>query len=131
NFFLVFSPGALDGMPASWITGVYIPPDSAHLLVDFLRRFPSVTVFDLAALLDQIRALMDQASRAVEFVFLFTLAAGVAVLLAAVQASRRERRFESALLRALGGARRLILAGVLAEFVLLGLLAGTLGAAGA
>lgn len=131
NFFLLFSPGALDNMPASWITGVYIPADHAPLLVDFLHQFPSVTVFDLDALLGQIRTLMDQASRAVEFVFLFTLAAGVAVLLAAVQASRRERRFESALLRALGGARRLILAGVLAEFTLLGLLAGTLGAAGA
>lgn len=131
NFFLVFSPGALDGLPATWITSAYVPPERGALLVQFLREFPSVTVFDLEAILNQIRTLMDQASRAVEFVFGFTLAAGVAVLLAAVQATRRERRFESALLRALGGSRRLVFTGVLAEFLLLGLLAGTLAAAGA
>lgn len=131
NFFLVFSPGALDELPASWITSAYLPPERASLLVDFLARFPSITVFDLDALLNQVRNMMTQAARAVEFVFAFTLAAGVAVLLAAIQASRRERRFESALLRALGGSRRLVLSGVLAEFLLLGLLAGVLGAAGA
>lgn len=131
NFFLVFSPGALNNFPASWITSAYIPPERSPLLADFVEQFPSVTVFNVGAILQQIRTIMDQATTAIEFVFLFSLAAGVVVLLAAVQASRRERRFESALLRAMGASRGLVLAGLAAEFGLLGLLSGTLAGAGA
>src|SRR5262249_58671819 len=68
---------------------------------------------------------------AVESVFIFTLFAGLTVLLAAVQSSRDERRFESAMLRTLGASRGTVLQGVLAEFTTLGLLSGLLAAAGA
>jgi putative ABC transport system permease protein len=85
----------------------------------------------MEALLGQVRAIMDNASLAVQYVFLFTLLAGLTVLLAAVQSTRDERRYESALLRTLGASRRLILAGVGAEFFALGLLAGLLAAIGA
>jgi len=74
---------------------------------------------------------MDRASLAVQCVFGFTLLAGVIVLLAAVQATRDERRYESALLRTFGARRRVVLTGVIAEFVTLGLLAGLLAALGA
>jgi putative ABC transport system permease protein len=67
----------------------------------------------------------------VQYVFLFTLAAGVMVLLAAIQATRDERMFESAVLRTLGARRSIVLQGVAAEFAALGLLAGTLAAVGA
>ncbi len=68
---------------------------------------------------------------AVQSVFIFTLFAGLTVLLAAVQSSRDERRFESAMLRTLGASRGTVLQGVLAEFTTLGLLSGLLAAAGA
>ena len=74
---------------------------------------------------------MDKASLAVQYVFGFTLLAGVTVLLAAIQATRDERRYESAMLRTLGASRRVVLQGVAAEFTTLGLLAGTLAAVGA
>ena len=74
---------------------------------------------------------MDRAALAVQYVFLFTLAAGVMVLLAAIQATRDERMFESAVLRTLGARRSVVLQGVAAEFTALGLLAGTLAAVGA
>jgi putative ABC transport system permease protein len=74
---------------------------------------------------------MDKASIAVQYVFAFTLLAGLVVLLAAVQATRDERRYESALLRTMGASRRVVLAGVAAEFVAIGLLAGLLASAGA
>ena len=74
---------------------------------------------------------MDKASLAVQYVFGFTLLAGVTVLLAAIQATRDERRYESAMLRTLGASRRVVLQGVAAEFTTLGLLAGTLAAIGA
>ena len=70
-----------------------------------MRQFPTVSVFDVDAILKQIRDIMDRASLAVQYVFLFTLAAGVVVLLAAVQATRDERRYESAMLRTLGASR--------------------------
>jgi putative ABC transport system permease protein len=67
----------------------------------------------------------------VQSVFIFTLLAGVVVLLAAVQATRDERRYESAMLRTLGARRSTVMAGVLIEFAAIGLLAGVLAAAAA
>jgi putative ABC transport system permease protein len=90
-----------------------------------------VSVIDIDAVLDQVRTAMSRAALAVQYVFLFTLAAGLMVLLAAIQATRDERLFESAVLRTLGAKRSVVLQGVAAEFTALGLLAGTLGAVGA
>lgn len=126
NFFIVFSPGALEQAPATWITSIHLPPERASALIELTRRFPSVTVIDTDVILQQVRDVIDRASRTVEFVFLFTLGAGLLVLLAAVQASRDERRFESAVLRTLGAKRRTVLVGVATEFIALGLLAGLL-----
>ena len=99
---------------------------NAQVMLELARRFPSVTVVDLESLLDQIRGVMDRAALAIEYVFAFTLLAGIVVLLAAVQATREERRFEVALLRALGANRRRIFTALIVEFVSLGLLAGLL-----
>jgi len=81
------------------ITSVHVDPGQRPLLVDLVRRFPEVTIIDLDALLTQVRGVMDKAALAVQYVFLFTLVAGLMVLLAAVQATRDERRYESAMLR--------------------------------
>lgn len=78
-----------------------------------------------------MRALIRQGTRAVEYVFLFTLVAGVVVLLAAVQASRNERRVEIALLRTLGASRRRVWSILAGEFAALGALAGLIAATGA
>jgi putative ABC transport system permease protein len=131
NFFLVLSPGTLDGLAGTWLTSIRLRPDQRRLLTDLVRRFPSVSVFDIDAILAQVRDIMDRASLAVQYVFLFTLAAGITVLLAAIQATRDERRYESAMLRTLGASRRVVLAGVASEFIALGMLSGTLAALGA
>lgn len=131
NFFLVFPPGLLDGTAGTYMTSVYLTPSQRPALADLVKRFPTVSVFDVDAILKQIRDIMDRASLAVQYVFLFTLAAGVVVLLAAVQATRDERRYESAMLRTLGASRMTVLQGVAAEFSALGFLSGTLAAVGA
>jgi putative ABC transport system permease protein len=131
NFFLVLSPGALDGLPATYIASVHIEDDQRPVLVKLVREHPSISVIDLDAVLAQVRDIIDKASLAVQAVFLFTLAAGVAVLFAAVQSTIDERRFECAMLRALGAQKRTVFAGVMAEFAALGLAAGVLAAAGA
>lgn len=131
NFFIVFPPGLLDGAAGTWMTSAYLTPGTARSMAELVHRFPSVSVFDLQDLLAQVRSVIDKAVLAVQSVFIFTLFAGFTVLLAAVQATRDERRYESAMLRTLGASRATVLRGVLAEFITLGLLSGLLAAAGA
>jgi putative ABC transport system permease protein len=131
NFFLVFPPILLDGAAGTYMTSVFLTPAQRPALADLVRQFPTVSVFDVDAILKQIRDIMDRASLAVQYVFLFTLVAGVVVLLAAVQSTRDERRYESAMLRTLGASRSTVLKGVAAEFSALGFLSGTLAAFGA
>jgi putative ABC transport system permease protein len=131
NFFLVLPPGLLDGAAGTYMTSAFLTPAQRPALVDLVRQFPTISVFDVDAILKQIRDIMDRASLAVQYVFLFTLAAGIVVLLAAVQSTRDERRYESAILRTLGASRGTVLQGVAAEFSALGFLSGTLAAFGA
>ncbi|HEY3519123.1 MAG TPA: FtsX-like permease family protein [Gammaproteobacteria bacterium] len=124
NFMLVLNPAALEGYPATFVASTYAP--NREVMLEVVRRFPSITVIDLESVLEQVRSIMDRAALAIQYVFLFTLLAGVVVLLAAVQATREERRFEVALLRTLGASRRRVLAALVVEFVSLGVLAGLL-----
>jgi len=131
NFFLVLSPGALDALPTTFIASMRVEPHERPALVDLVRAHPTVSVIDLESILAQVRGIIEKASLAVQAVFFFTLAAGIAVLFAAVQSTIDERRFESALLRALGARKRVVFAGVMAEFAALGAAAGFLASAGA
>jgi putative ABC transport system permease protein len=131
NFFLMFAPGLLDGAQGTWMTAAHLDAANPKTIADLVRRFPSVSVFNVDDLLRQVRSVIDKALAAVQSVFLFTLLAGLVVLIAAVQASREERRYESAILRTLGANRSTVLKGLLAEFAALGVLSGLLAAAGA
>lgn len=128
NFFVVAPPGTLDGLPATYITSFYLAPDDRRLPVDLVRAFPSVTVLDVRAIMEQVRTIMERATWAVELVFLFTVAAGLLVLYATIQASRAERERESAILRTLGANRRRLALAYGVEFAITGLLAGALAA---
>ena len=129
NFFLLFRPGVLDAATGTYMTSVHLDDASRPMLAGLIRAFPSITVFDVEAILNQVRSVIDRAALAVEYVSLFTVLSGVIVLLATVQSTREERRYESATLRTLGESRGLVLGGVATEFVALGLLAGLLAAA--
>ncbi len=131
NFFIVFSPGALDGMPTTYISSMRIADEKKPALLPLMRAHPTVSVIDIGSILAQVRGIVEKASLAVQAVFVFTLAAGIAVLFAAVQSTIDERRFESAMLRALGAKKRTVFSGVMAEFGALGVAAGVLAAAGA
>lgn len=129
NFFMLAPPGVLeDRAAAQWLTSFYLPPERRTLLRDLIRGFPNVTILDIDAIMNQVRTIMDRIVRAVEFIFLFTLAAGLTVLLAAIEATRGERVREAGLLRALGAQSGVITRGLLAEYAVLGLLAGTVAA---
>ena len=131
NFFALFAPGVLDALPRTYITAVRADSGNAAWLATLVRTYPNVLVIDVGELLRQVQSIMDQVARAVEFVFLFTLAGGVLVLEAAIAATQDERRYDSAVLRTLGASQRQLSAAHLAEFLALGALAGVLAAAGA
>jgi putative ABC transport system permease protein len=131
NFFMVISPGAPNDFPSTFVASMRIDKSRSDLLIRLVRAHPTVSVIDLDAILRQVKGIIDKASLAVQAVFVFTLAAGVAVLFAAVQSTIDERRFESAMLRALGVRRRTVLSGVLTEFAALVFASGLLAAAGA
>jgi len=131
NFFALFPPGALEAMPKTYITAVKAPVGDAAWLTPLVREFPNVLVIDVGELLHQVQSIIEQVARAVEFVFLFTLAGGVLVLEAAIAATQDERRYDAAVLRTLGASERQLSSAQVAEFLALGAIAGLLAAAGA
>jgi putative ABC transport system permease protein len=126
NFFVMSPPDVLGSFPASYITSFHLPADKSAAIPELVRAFPNLTVIDVAALVKQLHATIDQVARAVQLVFGFAVLAGLAVLYAALQASSDERRHELAVLRALGARSRQLSAALLAEFAALGALAGLL-----
>lgn len=131
NFFVVGTPGLLRDEPASYITSFYLPQGKGQVLDELVRQFPNLTVIDVAAILRDVRSIMERVAQAVEFVFLFTLLAGLVVLYAAVVATRDERVYEAAVMRTLGARRRQLQAAQWIEFAVVGALAGLLAATGA
>jgi putative ABC transport system permease protein len=128
NFFVVSNPAALKNYPSTFISSLFIPESERSILIDLVKQYPSITVFDVDALLKQVRAIMNQVVRTVEFVFIFTLLTGLAVLFAALQSTHDERTHESALMSALGANRKQIISGLVAEFMFLGIITGLLSA---
>jgi putative ABC transport system permease protein len=124
NFFVIGTPGLLASQPATYVTSFYLSAAREALVPQLLRAFPSGTLIDVDALLGQVRRIIEQGIRAVEYVFLFTLAAGLLVMYAGIQASLAVRRGEHGVLRTLGAGRRQLLRGLLVEYTAAGLLAG-------
>jgi len=128
NFFVIAPPGHLPETQASYITSFYLPPSLHQTGSTLLRQFPTITLIDVDEVMQRVRAIISRVALAVEFVFGFTLLAAITVLLAAVQSSLDERMREVAVMRTLGAGNALLHRAVLAEFILLGLLAGLLAA---
>ncbi|WLG97406.1 ABC transporter permease [Pseudomonas sp. R3-56] len=130
NFFMIFQPGTLKDLPATYLTSFYLAPGHDQQIVDLSRAFPAVTILQVEALLEQLRSILAQVTLAVEYVLLFVLAAGMAVLFSGLQATLDERIRQGALLRALGAERPLLTKARRIEFGLLGAVSGLLAALG-
>jgi len=133
NFFTLFAPGVLESMPITYLGAVRVQegPQSATWLTSLVQQYPNVLAIDVGEIIRQVQTIMEQVARAVEFVFLFTLVGGLLVLQAAIAATQDERRFDAAILRTLGASQAQLRAAQIAEFLVLGALAGLLAAAGA
>lgn len=131
NFFVLMPPATLEDLPAIFITSFHLPPERRSILDGLIAAHPNVTAIDTTPILAQIQHVLDQVIGAVQFLFAFTLAAGVLVLYSALAGTRDERVRESALLRALGASHRQVRSVHAAEFALVGALAGLMAALGA
>ena len=131
NFFVIANRGVIDSYPASYITSFHLGPGKEAVVNNLVRQFPNLSVIDLTAIMRQVRIISDQVANAVSFVFLFTLAAGIVVLYAAIATSQDERVFDAAIMRTLGASRRQMVVLQLAEFLAIGILAGLIASVGA
>jgi len=131
NFFVVAPPGLLERHRATYITSFHLPPGEVELVSALAQAFPNVLVIDVARIMSQVQRMMDEVARAVQFVFVFALLAGLVVLYAAISGTQDERLYQATIMRALGASRVQITRANLAEFATLGALAGLLAAAGA
>ncbi|MCW5594941.1 MAG: FtsX-like permease family protein [Rhodocyclaceae bacterium] len=131
NFFVVTPPGVLEPFPTSYITSFHLPPDKAGFVGDLVAAHPNLTVIDVASILRQFRAVMDQLALAVQFIFAFSIVAGLAVLYAALESTHDEREYEVAVLRTLGARNSQLRAALAAEFAVLGAIAGVVAGVGA
>jgi putative ABC transport system permease protein len=125
NFFVLFEAANLPDLPSTQIAA-YRTPASSKLDRELARQFPNLTVIDVSAQLNQVQGVLDQVIQAVQFLFGFTLATGLVVLLAAVGSTREARTREFALMRALGAPSSLLAQVQRAELLGVGALAGFL-----
>ena len=127
NFFVMTPRSVEASWPATWITAFRMP-QGAQLDRTLVQAFPNVTVVDVTATLNQVQSVLDQVITAVEFLFAFTLAAGLIVLMAGLMTSRERRAREWAVLRSLGATQVLLARVQRVELIGLGALAGALAA---
>ena len=131
NFFIIFSPGTIDHLGATFLSTALMEREQKILLNDLVRLFPTIVVIEIDALIEQIQAIIIQVTSAIELISILVLLCGALVLVACVNASLDERFHENAILRTLGAGRKLILSSLFIEFASIGLVAGLIATLGA
>jgi putative ABC transport system permease protein len=134
GFMFVFRPGSLEKAPHSFIGILRAPEDPtarATLQRDLVARYPNISAIDVREVLATIQSVVDQVTLAISIVGAVALASGVLILIGAVAMTKFQRVYEAAILRTLGANTRLLGTMLALEYTALGLLAGTIGAAGA
>ena len=130
NFFFIFSEQGLSNQPEKWMSSFYYDGDGA-LITALNRQFPTVSVLDTGALIQQVQQILQQISRALEIMVGLVMACGALLLFAQIQVGMTQRRIELVVYRTLGAGQSLLRRTLWAEFALLGLMAGLAAALGA
>ena len=126
---MLFPVSKMPELPMTYMAAFKSPQGVPGFENAMVNEFPNITSVDMRSTLAQVQRVMDQVIRAVEFLFVFTLAAGLLVLLAAVSASRQAREREYAIMRALGASSRLLAQVQRTELLGIGWLAGFMSSA--
>jgi putative ABC transport system permease protein len=125
NFFVVFSPGALEGAPATWVATARVPAAVEPALQNaVVAAFPNVTAIPVRDVLERVAVVLGEIAVAVRLVALFTLGSGLVVMAGALAATRSQRLYESVVLRTLGAPRGVVARAFAVEYGLLGATAG-------
>ena len=131
NFFIIFSPGTIDHLGATFLSTVLMEREQKIFLNDLVRQFPTIVVFEIDALIEQIQTIIAQVTSAIELISVLVLVCGGLVLLSCVNATLDERFHENAILRTLGAGKKLILTSLFIEFASIGAIAGVIATLGA
>ncbi|MBO1518988.1 ABC transporter permease [Oceanisphaera pacifica] len=124
NFYFIFSPDVLADYPATWLASFYLPPEQKALEVELIRAFPTMTLLDVEALLQQLRQVLAQVSQALLVIMALVTGASILVLLAQLETTLASRRRELLLLRTLGASLGLIKSSLHWEWLAAGLVSG-------
>lgn len=128
NFYMILSPGALDGAPLTYVATVLVrPEDEVSLQQAVVAEFPNVTAINVGDVLDSFARILDRLSLAIRAVALFCVLTGGLVMGAALAATRYRRLYESVIWKALGATRGLLIGSFAAEYLLLGIVGGVVG----
>lgn len=130
NFFVMFNPESIQGVPVTYLTSFYLPENQQKELIMLAREFPTITLLDLMAIVNQLNEILQQVTLAVEYILALVLIAGLIVLIAGLQATLSDRLRQGAILRVLGAHRKMLFKSQLIEFSLMGGLAGLLAMIG-
>ena len=131
NFYMILSESALNELPRSYLTSLYVPEADQSKLMPLIRQFPTITLLDMSMVFGQIQGLVNQVSLAVEYLLLLVLMGGLLVLMAALYSSLDERIQQGAILRTLGASRANLRLKQWSEFAFLGLISGIMALLGA
>jgi len=125
NFFVIFSQGALDGAPSTWIATARVPPaEEAAVQSAVTAAFPNVTAIPIREVLERISAVLDQIALAIRLLAGVSIATGLIVTAGALGVSRHQRLYQSVILKTLGATRGLVARVFAVEYALLGVAAG-------
>ncbi len=131
NFYIILPEAVLAELPATWLNSFYLESGDKLQLNQLIIQFPTMTLLDLDAMINQVRKMLEQSTIAVEAMLFALLLAGLLVLASVIESSIDERLQEGALIRSLGGTRKQLMVMQAGEFVFFGALSGLLAAAGA
>lgn len=131
NFYMLFEKEALRELPATYMTSFYLADHTSTSIATLYKVIPTAVVIEIDAVIKQIRSIIAHVSLALQFVLFFVLLAAVLVMIATVQDSLDARRKENTVIRALGGTKKLLVCALVAEFMLLGGIAGGIAVVGA
>ena len=128
NFYIITNRRLIEDLPQTWLLSALIKDAQKSDLKQLLSRFPAITLLDITELMARMRGIVDRASIALEFFFIFAVASAFIVLLAAIQTGKRERQMESSLLRAMSAKTSQLYRINVLEFTLMGSLVGLFSA---
>jgi len=130
NFYIVFPESVINDFPVSFISSFFIDKSQKKQLNELVKQFPTLTVLEIDAIMEQVKSIMEQVTTAVEYVMLFVLLAGMMVLIASMQSSMDERVHSAIIMRTLGAKKSFLIRSQVSEFSMLGFFSGVLAITG-